>query len=138
MELSTLSELDQKQFLYELEDYIIAYRDKLNIEKKYSFGIEIEFVGCEHIEIERNVMPQFVNHFHLNHDSTLNDGNFFGLPYNVYGGELVSDSLSNKRESWQEIKQICELLKMYGGYINDDCGGHIHIGGQILKKQENF
>ena len=52
MELGTLNKLDKKQFLYELRDYLIPYQDNIGIEDKYSFGIEIEFVGSKHCDIE--------------------------------------------------------------------------------------
>ena len=45
MNLSNLNNLDKKQFLHELKNYLISYRDQIGVDEKYTFGVEIEFVG---------------------------------------------------------------------------------------------
>ena len=34
---------------------------------------------------------------------------------------------------WAELETVCEILKSEGALITEDCGGHIHLGKQLLK-----
>ena len=53
MNLSNLSYLDKKQFLHQLKKYLIFYRDQIGVDEKYTFGVEIEFVGPKHEDIKK-------------------------------------------------------------------------------------
>lgn len=138
MELGTLNKLDKKQFLYELRDYLIPYQDNIGIEDKYSFGIEIEFVGSKHCDIEEIIKKRFIDNWIIVHDQSLNDGNYLNLKRNIYGGEVVSRKLCDNSKNWKEIKKICDMLKANGSYVNKNCGGHVHVGSQILKNKKSL
>ena len=53
MNLSNLNNLDKKQFLHQLKKYLIFYRDQIGVDEKYTFGVEIEFVGPKHEDIKK-------------------------------------------------------------------------------------
>ena len=63
MNLSNLNNLDKKQFLHELKNYLISYRDQIGVDEKYTFGVEIEFVGPRHEDIRKIVKDQLMIFF---------------------------------------------------------------------------
>lgn len=137
MNLSNLSYLDKKQFLHQLKKYLIFYRDQIGVDEKYTFGVEIEFVGPKHEDIKKIVEEKFNDYFTLVHDRSLNSDNTEET-FNTFGGEVKSQILVDVESDWQKLNQICNMLKDNKGYINYACGGHIHIGSQILEKKKNL
>lgn len=49
-----------------------------------------------------------------------------------YGCELVSPVLTDTPQNWQDIKQITEIIDNLGGFADNDCGMHVHIGSKSL------
>lgn len=47
------------------------------------------------------------------------------------GDEIISPILRDEISSWNDLKQVIEIMKQYYE-IHQTCGGHIHIGTQIL------
>lgn len=137
MNLSNLNNLDKKQFLHELKNYLISYRDQIGVDEKYTFGVEIEFVGPRHEDIRKIVKDQF-NDFLLVHEGTLNDELHLDKATNVFGGEIKSPILIDEEKDWKKLEQVCSMLKENKAYVNGDCGGHIHVGSQILENKENL
>lgn len=137
MNLSNLNNLDKKQFLHELKNYLISYRDQIGVDEKYTFGVEIEFVGPRHEDIRKIVKDQF-NDFLLVHEGTLNDELHLDKATNVFGGEIKSPILVDEEKDWKKLEQVCSMLKENKAYVNGDCGGHIHVGSQILENKENL
>lgn len=46
----------------------------------------------------------------------------------TYGVEFVSPVLNDDPESWKQIERVTEILRHYGAYVDEHCGGHIHLG----------
>ncbi|WP_282201298.1 amidoligase family protein [Collibacillus ludicampi] len=46
----------------------------------------------------------------------------------TYGVEFVSPVLNDDPESWKQIERVTEILRHHGAYVDDHCGGHIHLG----------
>ncbi|CAH8248473.1 amidoligase family protein [Paenibacillus melissococcoides] len=44
------------------------------------------------------------------------------------GIEIVSPILMDRREDWEKLQRVTEILKEHGAFVNSNCGGHIHIG----------
>lgn len=104
-----------------------------------SFGIEIEFVGGDADAIARELYSLGIcaydrrvgyhsrsvpGKWKLERDGSVCSGS--------EGGELVSPVLRDTPETWQTIEKICEVVKRHGGYVNQRCGGHVHIGMDSL------
>lgn len=100
-----------------------------------SFGIELEFVGgnadaiarelyrlgiCGYDRRVRYHSPSIPGMWKLERDGSVSSGEG--------GGELVSPVLYDTPETWRTIQTICEVAKRHGARINDQCGGHVHIG----------
>lgn len=136
MKLTQLSKIDQKQFLEELKEYTISYQDTIGIDNKQTFGVEIEFVGPKHNDIEKLLTKEMEEHWTFKSESSLNED--FSLFTNINGGEMTSNILKDNPESWKELKSMCEFLIHNGAVINCRCAGHIHIGSQVLKNYKSF
>ena len=51
--------------------------------------------------------------------------------------EIVSPILTGNNEiTTQEIRRMCTEIKKLGGYTNESCGGHIHIGADYLTSRQ--
>lgn len=48
------------------------------------------------------------------------------------GGEITSPELIDNVENWKALCNICKVLKSLGAEATSRCGGHIHIGANIL------
>jgi len=56
----------------------------------------------------------------------------------VHGVEVTSPVLNGSERDSQNIYLICNLLKDFGQYASQRCGGHIHIGADYLKSKEDY
>ena len=55
----------------------------------------------------------------------------------VSGMECVSPILDDTENSWKSLECICQFVRLLGGRSNKSCGGHIHIGSNILGVDSN-
>lgn len=53
------------------------------------------------------------------------------------GVEIVSPILEDSEYSWRQLESVCNAIKFLGGRCNDSCGGHIHIGSDVLGLDTN-
>ncbi len=121
-----------------LEEYKIKYRDTLGLDKKISFGVEIEFndVFLEDIKTILASMPQFYHYTVMEDTSVLEISNIKDVidkkekPL-IWGGEVATEVLHDTRYDWQNLKRLCQILKDNGAIITDKCSSHIHVGSQI-------
>ena len=109
-----------------LNNYYLEYRDNLGLLEESTFGIEIEAEytrGTFYNQIKEFLEKGWIQ----KNDDSLDDGDEYTSP-------ILTDSI----ESWQDIKKICGILDKHYE-IKDSCGGHIHIGTNILEnKSENW
>ncbi|MEG2010859.1 MAG: amidoligase family protein [Bacilli bacterium] len=124
-QVSKLKNLDLKQFLFELKNVSIEYQEILNISKETTFGIEIEFVEANFEDINKNL----IENWRLKNDPSVSSI----IGKKKVGGEINSPILKDNITSWQEIKQVCEMLKENNASISPKCGGHVHIGQQDIE-----
>ncbi len=125
------------------------YRDSIDMQDKYRFGIELEFKNAllnelsklfqtrslpvEFIRNHKNINPTYKN-WYLDTDATVTekDGN------QEIGGELSSRIFIDEKNTWQEIKTILETLKEAKARINDRCSNHIRVELTSLNNDANF
>ena len=112
--------------LDDLKDIKIPYKETLNLPKNITIGIEIEFISA---------WNRLIKSLISNYEGWINkfDCSVSTLFYRDYfGGEINSPILTDTKANWEALKDVCQKLKISGARINENCGGHIHIGKQIL------
>lgn len=133
MMLSKLSQTDLQELLILLENYYLTLRKSLNIDNSLTFGFEIEYKYNQK-EINNNDINKLLRSF----DSKKRQWRGHMDASIHYGGEISSPILKDRTVYWKELEYVCSLLKSVS-IVDDDCGGHIHIGAQILgTKKENW
>lgn len=122
--------IDLQDLLVETENYLLEYRDKLNLPNDVTFGVELEYEG-----ILRSVTNKFV-------EKNLRDWHSKGDCSLSSGGEITSPVMIDEIRYWQELKKICEHLSRRKADTLHNAGGHIHIGtcvlGEDIEAWRNF
>ena len=102
----------------------------LNIKNDITIGFEIEFDKLEYdkfktlmliIEKEDNQIYNLIKDWKVEKELSLPEG-----------AEVVSPILRNYINSWKQLKCMLEIVKNAKTSLNEKCGGHIHIGADIL------
>ncbi len=106
-----------------------------------TFGIEIEYVGGDRSAIARELYQLGLAR-DSNSDSWHRAARSGYTSWSVetdgtVDGEVVSPILRDTPETWEQIRQVCEVIKRHGGRINQQCGGHVHIGKEPLDANVN-
>lgn len=131
IEVSKLSKKDLEEYLSFLKKQKTPEEYKLpNIPTNYTFGIEIEFAKAFLYQIEDMIkiynQTNYMDTWKVVTDSTVTkEGNI--------GGEVVSPKLKNNYDTFEQIKNICSMLKENNAIIDESCSGHIHVGAHIFK-----
>lgn len=115
--LSRLSTSDIHEFLNLINHYNLVLRDSIDVNLNETFGAEIE---CENANWEK-ISRRLLKNWGLYDDSSL-----------LCGAELKSPKLRDTKESWLELKKMCNMLYKYSE-VGINCGGHVHVGIQALK-----
>lgn len=123
--LSSLSGTDLQYLIVLLNEYYLELRDNLNLDKKITFGTEIE---CEDVKKEQ------LNKF----KKILNDKKWHIIvDYSLFRGkEIISPILSDNINYWKDLDMVCRILKECS-IIKNNAAGHIHVGTQILDNDFN-
>lgn len=116
---SSMSDIMTDVFLEFLSDYDLEYRSSLNFKKTTTFGFEIEFEDADFDEI-RNYLSSKSDKWFLLFDPSLKNG-----------GEIPTPILKDNIVYWFLVKELCDTIGKYAS-INGNCGGHIHVGSQVL------
>lgn len=130
--------LDEFDRTYEnINDDLINYEYENVLNGNTStFGVELEFVGGDADAIARELYDLGITAapYRLNYHARVSDNTKWKLERDgsvssgSRGGELVSPILKDTPETWRQIEVICEVAKRHGAWINQSCGGHVHIG----------
>lgn len=121
----------KKEYLEYLKDYAIKYRDRINLPKEYTFGIEIEYDNYPEPKFEKIINERYKRVF--NSQTELDMAN---------GGEVSSKIMNDRKYCWNNITYILNELKAVGAKSTDMCGAHVHTGAHVLgndiNKWKNF
>lgn len=115
------------------------FKTSLNLDSRITLGFELEVQGistdtAKKLKEERNVYKAFkekqkivdgFDKWTVDYDGTV-----------IEGLELISPVFSDNEKDWNSLKNACDSLKSLGATIDDTCGGHIHIGSNILGSDE--
>ena len=117
--LSKFNSKDLRHLFFLLEDYLISYKKKLNInDDNISFGLEIETEHANIEKIKKFFWYDYTSWCYCN-DSSLDSGI-----------EIVSPILINNEKSFEQLKAVCNFLKK-NSFIDQSASAHIHVGAQI-------
>ena len=123
MVVSDLKNSNLREVLKEFKNVSIEYRNLLDSAiPDFTFGTEIEFEKYDYQKLGYFLWNNGYRRWRAIYDHSILDG-----------GEIISDILYNKERDWQELKEICHILKDKGVTIGGKTGGHIHIGAHILE-----
>ena len=115
-----MNQQELEELKKQLFDYQLDYRSNLGFHHDVTFGIEIEAEYQQKREYPYELIPFLQKNWRLDSESTLENGD-----------EIISPILRDEISSWNDLKQVIEIMKQYYE-IHQTCGGHIHIGTQIL------
>jgi len=112
------------------------YKSKITIPEDMTVGMEIECVGIHSNFIkEHNKKVNFLGDWMCDLDSSVESENVI----EGKGIEVKSPILTgNQNETTNNIRNVSTILKKFGQYTNDTCGGHIHIGADYLKSAKAY
>lgn len=128
--ISKMKYSDKEKLLELLKEYKISLRDKLNINPSHTFGIEIEYDG-EFSKIDSLIKS--INYEWLKNERLTKTFWHHEEERSVpHGGEVISPILIDSVETWNQIKDICNLLIKDGCHANNRTAAHIHFGTQII------
>ena len=137
IQLSKLKNDELREVLMLLDSYNLSLRKKLNIDDDLTFGFEIEYKFEYHYG-QKEINNNDINVLLQSTDSKKRKWIGHIDASIKHGGEISSPILKDKSIYWHELESVCSLLKSVA-VIDNDCGGHIHIGSQILgTKIENW
>lgn len=117
---SSLRRIDLQELLVETENYLLEYRDKLNLPDYVTFGTEIEYEGLFKVFATDFIENNLTNWVSAVDYSLMN------------GGEIQSPIMRDDIEYWQDLKKICNYLSKKKVDTTHNAGGHIHVGAHIL------
>lgn len=118
---SKLNGNDLLELLVMIENRPIEYRECLNLSKKLTFGLEIEWEG-KHSDVLCHYLNTCLPNWRFDTDGSIN-----------VGGEVKSPKLIDEKKSWIELQKVCDCLKRINANSSERTGGHIHFGVNIFK-----
>jgi hypothetical protein len=129
-----------KKAMKEFFEEISGDNSELGIWKNTTIGVEVEFLGLQKSETTAFASKALINFpdifadvfdrgYSIKGDSSLHDKRG---GKNVGGTEIVSPIIRDSEEDWKRLSTLCTFIKLLGGKTNQTCGGHIHIGVNIL------
>lgn len=131
-----MKELESKSGIVDLIIHTeIPFRKKLNLNRKITFGTEIEFENAPKNKVEYELSnKKSLDRWILKNDVSVNT-TFGGI---LYGGEVISPILTDNVDDWKQLKQACDLIKSQMGMIRRNAGSHVHVGINILENNNDY
>ena len=127
--LTSLSKDELDIVINYLNEYYLELRKSIGNYPNDTAGFEFEFEDYDENLIRREMIKN----------------NYFDEGYKLYEdgedcyyyviGEVCTPVLNVSNINWNRIKDLCYIIKR-NGYIGNNCGGHIHIGAQILENKK--
>lgn len=142
--LSEYNKTDLKNLFILINSFKLTMRSSLGLDKNITFGVEIEYGEANFDDISALIEKKFITKISdintyetwVNKiDDTVIEkvNNFDDISSYILGGEVNSPILRDHEKCWFQLKYICNLLKNNHACINECCGGHVHVGNQIIK-----
>ena len=119
--LSNLKGYDLQDLLSYIDEYYLDLRDELNLNKRTTFGLELEFEDTRIKDVNDVIKSdEELSTWEVKYDASL-----------FKGAEINSPVLIDTKENWKALEKVCEVISPLAK-IGMRSGGHIHIGSQII------
>lgn len=128
---SQLNKKELQEILRALDKFYIDYVDKIGLNYEDTFGVEIEYKGVPRKLIDFYVDENMRDYRSVVEWQSIDEPNLIG------GGEVTSRILHDEKESWLELKKICQFLKDNKSNNLIMAGGHVHAWAGILGNDHN-
>ena len=115
------------EYLNYLSQMLLEYRDKLNFNRSTTFGMEIEFENAKFYEIKSEM--ENLDDWKIIDDISV----MRTIGFKKCGGEVISPICDDSKDTWNELKEICNILKKNNASSTNKTGGHVHVGIQEFK-----
>lgn len=125
--LTKMKGYDLQSLLSELDDFYLTLRPKINIDKKITFGMEIEYENTDEYVITdkiNDLNDKFLTGWHSGCDGTVS-------------GEVRSPVCTDNKQTWKYLQMVCESMKMENANAFNCAGGHVHVGAPILTEDKD-
>ncbi len=106
--------------LYDIYNFYLTYRSKLQLPRDDSFGLEFEYDNLKRLYVDDYVKKNFPA-WDSKEERTIPNG-----------GEIASATLHDSKFVWKQVKKICCYLRKSLAVASNLSGGHIHAGAQAL------
>lgn len=106
----------------------------LNLPKDVTFGVEIEFENAKLDYVDKKLINAQTRKLLDSKWKLKQDDSLYMYKGNKdMGGELISPVLIDEENTYKQIRNACHIIKSLGGTITQRCGGHIHVGSNLLE-----
>ncbi len=113
--------------------------ENIGLNEKTTFGIELELNGISP-EVLQGLIGKGKLYENFKEKYDLNSGfRDWTIDYDGTvpdGVELISPVMSDKQKDWNSLEEVCIAMKALNASVGGNCGGHIHIGTNILGTDE--
>lgn len=126
--------MTEKEYKKILKDELIEYRESLNLSKDITFGVEIEYenIPVDNLSYFLEELRDYNNNFlHWKNKREIDIEEINNLNEEM-NGEINSPILIDSIDTWQNLREILNLLNSNSAIITERCGGHVNIGAHIL------
>lgn len=118
---SSMSGSDILDLIILLKNYYLTLRESLDLNRKVSFGLELEFTSLNDKKLQFIMNEMFPEkEWLLKNESTVKDGL-----------EIASAILTDTSNTWHTLKELCQRLEPYAKE-SPSAGAHIHVGAHVL------
>ncbi len=131
--------IEKNSLLNYLADMDFSYREQLNVSEDINFGTEIEFMVKNGYEQDRNLRKLINTNSEIGkvyrlgeykkYDSSIRDKRIF---------EIRTPVLSNTKEDFKSLYNICEGLNKMGLEESNQKGVHVHADLSMLEENKEF
>ena len=122
---SSFNSSELKEFLDKLDKFLLEYRKSLLVDKKNSFGLELECNKVNQKITNENLSRlNLRGHWKTVIETTLDEGI-----------EICSPILKDEPRTWEDLYKVC----VYMDNKTNDChkgAAHVHVGAHSLKSNE--
>jgi len=95
------------------------------------FGLEIEFSGGNRTAIGQDLYAAGLTsspHQAGYHSGSGTTDRWRFEQDSTVSGEIISPAFHDTPATWDQLAQVCEIVRRHGGTATPACGGHIHLG----------
>lgn len=141
--LCELSDNDLKELLLLLDEFYLSMREKLDVNRQYTFGIEFEFELLykdklldnvkKNVYIPNDIKCGVLKEIRKDIEDVLENKSYKVEEEHAIdmGGEITSPILRDSVITWYDIETVCNILKSYNADASR-VSSHIHICSNIL------